>query len=182
MLKYVLLGFLNYTPMTGYELKQFMDESTSNFWHAKQSQIYTTLKKLEKDGMVESHIEPQEGRPDRRVYEITDAGRNDLDLWLAQPEIELESRKELLLVKLFFSANTDQGKLLTQLRLLRDLHQRQMEQYETATRDYITQISSGLPQLAKDAELWDMTRRFGVLFEEMYVRWLDETIEKIEEL
>ena len=45
MLKYVLLGFLNYTPMTGYELKQFMDESTANFWHAKQSQIYTTLKK-----------------------------------------------------------------------------------------------------------------------------------------
>ena len=182
MLKYVLLGFLNYTPMTGYELKQFMDESTSNFWHAKQSQIYTTLKKLEKDGMVESHIEPQDGRPDRRVYEITDAGRNDLDLWLALPETELDQRKEGLLVKLFFSANTDKEKMLTQLRLLRDLHQRQMEQYETATSDFISQVAEGMPQLAKDAQLWDMTRRFGVMFEEMYVRWLDESIEKIEEL
>ena len=182
MLKYVLLGFLNYTPMTGYELKQFMDESTSNFWHAKQSQIYTTLKKLEKDGMVESHIEEQEGRPDRRVYEITDAGRNDLDEWLALPETELEARKETLLVKLFFSANVDKGKLLTQLRLLRDLHQRQMEHYETETCNFIQQVASGMPQFDKDAELWDTTRRFGVLFEEMYVRWLDETIEKIEEL
>ena len=61
MLKYVLLGFLNYTPMTGYELKQFMDESTANFWHAKQSQIYTTLKKLEEEGMLESHILKQDG-------------------------------------------------------------------------------------------------------------------------
>ena len=181
MLKYVLLGFLNYTPMTGYELKQFMDESTSNFWHAKQSQIYTTLKSLEEDGMLESHIEEQEARPDRRVYEITDAGRNDLDLWLGQPETGLESRKETLLVKLFFSANTDQEKLLTQLRLLRDLHQGQMEQYETATSEFIRSIADGMPQLAKDAELWDATRRFGVLFEEMYVRWLDETIGRVEQ-
>ena len=46
MLKYVLLGFLNYAPQTGYELKQAIDKSTSFFWHAKQSQIYTTLKGL----------------------------------------------------------------------------------------------------------------------------------------
>ena len=71
MLKYVLLGFLNYRNASGYDLKQLMDVSTSNFWHAKQSQIYTTLKKLEEDGMVASHIEPQESRPNRKVYEIT---------------------------------------------------------------------------------------------------------------
>jgi DNA-binding PadR family transcriptional regulator len=165
MLKYVLLGFLNYTPMTGYELKQFMDESTANFWHAKQSQIYTTLKKLEEEGMLESH---------------TETGRNDLNLWLAQPETTLQQRKESLLVKLFFSANTDKEKMLTQLRLLRDLHQRKMEHYETATHDFISQIAKGMPQLEKDAELWDATRRFGVLFEEMFVRWLDETIERVE--
>lgn len=181
MLKYVLLGFLNYDAMTGYELKQFMDESTSNFWHAKQSQIYTTLKKLEDDGLVESHVEEQESRPDRRVYEITASGRNDLNLWLAQPETGLQPRKEILLVKLFFAAHTDREKLLTQLRLLRDLHRRQMEHYETATNDFIRQAAIGMPQLEKDAELWDATRRFGVLFEEMYVRWLDETLEKIEQ-
>ena len=180
MLKYVLLGFLNYTPMTGYELKQFMDESTANFWHAKQSQIYTTLKKLAEDGMLESHIEAQDARPDRRVYEITEAGRNDLDLWLTQPETTLQQRKESLLVKLFFSANTDKEKMLTQLRLLRDMHQRKMEHYEIATDQFIRQIAEGMPQLEKDAELWDATRRFGVLFEEMYVRWLDETIERVE--
>ena len=49
-LKYALLGFLTYQSRSGYDLKQLMDVSTSNFWHAKQSQIYTTLKKMEKDG------------------------------------------------------------------------------------------------------------------------------------
>ncbi len=181
MLKYVLLGFLNYTPMTGYELKQFMDESTANFWHAKQSQIYTTLKKLAEGGLLKSHIEAQESRPDRRVYEITPAGRADLADWLAQPETELQQRKESLLVKLFFSAGSDKEKMLTQLRLLRDLHQRKMEHYQTATHAFIRQVAEGMPQLEKDAELWDATRRFGVLFEEMFVRWLDETIERVEQ-
>ena len=49
MLKYAILGFLSYTPMTGYDIKLRMDRSTSHFWHAKLSQIYTTLKSLEEE-------------------------------------------------------------------------------------------------------------------------------------
>ena len=100
MLKYALLGFLNYGDKTGYELKQSMDTSTQNFWHAKQSQIYMTLKRLEQSGLVISEIEPQEGRPDRRVYTITDEGKTDLQKWLASPITTRDSRKELLLLKL----------------------------------------------------------------------------------
>ena len=48
MLKFTLLGFLNYTPMTGYELEGWVNASTGNFWHAELSQIYKTLKQLEK--------------------------------------------------------------------------------------------------------------------------------------
>ncbi len=180
MLKYVLLGFLNYAPMTGYEIKQFMDESTVNFWHAKQSQIYTTLKRLAEADLLTSHIEPQEGRPDRRVYTITETGRADLQDWLSQPETELPLRKEGLLVKLFFAANNDQEKMLTQLRFLRDLHQRKLEHYKTETHAFIRQVAEGMPHLEKDAQLWDATRRFGVLYEEMYITWLDETIAMVE--
>ena len=52
MLKFALLGFLNYTPMTGYELEGWINASTGNFWHAELSQIYKTLKQLEKSGEV----------------------------------------------------------------------------------------------------------------------------------
>ncbi len=179
-LQYALLGFLNYQPMTGYELKQFMDVSTANFWHAKQSQIYATLKKMAKMGLVESHIEAQNGRPDRRVYTITEEGRADMQNWLARPVTELQPKKELLLLKLFFSAGLDKAAILTQLHLQRKLHQQQAEQFKHETKAVIQQFAANMPQLAKDALLWDATRRFGELYEETAVRWLDETIAMIE--
>lgn len=179
MLKYVLLGFLNYAPQTGYELKQAMDKSTSFFWHAKQSQIYTTLKGLEAEGLVESQVEPQADRPDRRVYTITAAGQGDLQEWLARPQTEIDPRKETILLKLFFSARLDKETILTQLRLQRQLHAAQYRLY----RDEITPRIQGQfddPELGRDARLWDATRRMGELYEEAILRWFDETIAMIE--
>ncbi len=179
MLKYALLGFLNYLSASGYDLKQLMDVSTSNFWHAKQSQIYTTLKKLEGEGMVVSHVEPQESRPNRRVYQITEAGQAHLREWLDQPLMVIEPRKETLLLKLFFSAQLDPQAILTQLRLQRNLHQADLEKYQTATRDVISQFAAST-DMADDAQLWEAARRFGELYEEMFIRWLDETIALVE--
>lgn len=180
-LQHALLGFLNYQPMTGYELKQFMDTSTQNFWHAKQSQIYTTLKKLEANELVDSIVEAQEGRPDRRVYEITAAGQAELSNWLAQPLTVMDPKKEALLLKLFFSAQLEKPAILTQLRLLRDLHERQQARYATEIKTVVEQYAAAMPDKEKDALLWDATRRFGVLYEEAYVCWLDETIAMVEE-
>ena len=180
MLKYLLLGFLNYDPQTGYELKQVMDISTSNFWHAKQSQIYITLKKLKEDGLLTSEVEPQEGRPNRRVYTITPAGQEAFQQWLAKPLTQLPPRKEELLTKLFFAAPMGKETLLTQLRLQRDLHQEQVEVYKNKTKEFIDSIVSDRPQLGQDALLWEAARRFGELYEEMYIQWLDETIATVE--
>ena len=179
MLKYSLLGFLNYGSYSGYDLKQLMDVSTSHFWHAKQSQIYTTLKKLEKDGFVISHIEPQESRPNRRVYEITESGQIDLKKWLSQPLMTIESRKETLLLKLFFSAQLDLQAVLTELRLQRNLHQAELSKYQTTTKDVIKQFSAS-EDMQADARLWESARRFGELYEEMFIQWADEVIENLE--
>ncbi len=180
-LQYALLGFLNYQPMTGYELKQTMDVSTSNFWHAKQSQIYTTLKKMEGAGLVISQVEAQDGRPDRRVYEITGNGRGQLHTWLAQPLTELQLHKELLLLKLFFAAPLEKQTILTQLRLQRDLHQQQAATYQNETNAILEKLAESSPELEKDILLWNAARRFGEMFEDMNVNWLDETIAMVEE-
>jgi len=180
MLKCALLGFLKYESKTGYELKQTMDKSTGHFWHAKQSQIYTTLKKLEEDGLVTSHPEPQESRPDRRVYTITESGEKALQEWLLQPVTKLDTTKHLLLLKLFFSGKLEKETILTQLRLLSNLHERQAELYKTESPDFIKEIMASQPELKQDAHLWEATRRFGELYEKMYIRWLDETIAMVE--
>lgn len=180
MLKYALLGFLNYVPMTGYQLKQYMDSSTAHFWHAKLSQIYGTLKALEAEGLITSVVQEQETRPDRRVYTITEAGQRAFSEWLNDPLVETEQVKSSLLLKLFFSARLDPETLIAELRLQHSLHRRQAETYRTETRAVIEGIAAQNPEVQKDAILWEATRRFGEMYEDMYVRWLEETITLIE--
>lgn len=180
MLKYALLGFLNYAPMTGYELKQRMDRSTQHFWHAKLSQIYRTLKELESAGEVTSALHAQDERPDRRVYTLTAAGRSDLLAWLAEPYDELGPKKETLVLKLFFSAGLDRATLLDQLRRQRELHRRQLACYQQETRENIRAAAQEFPALQADAKMWEAARRFGEMYEEVYVRWIEELMADLE--
>ena len=180
MLDFALLGFLNYSPMTGYQLKQNMDVSTSHFWNAKLSQIYTTLKSLEKKKWIRSSIQKQAERPDKRVYTITSEGRSNLQKWLAEPLTELAPHKNALLLKLFFAAQTDKETISAMLHLQKNLHQRQADFYRTETSDMIQGILQQNPALNKDGLFWEATRRFGELLEETYVKWLDETIISLE--
>lgn len=180
MLKYALLGFLNYHPLTGYDLKRVMESSIAHFWHADLSQIYRTLKTLEADGEITSEIQPQQDRPDRRVYTITEAGRTDLKTWLHAPLTEMSPLKESLLLKVFFSGQVDKTALLTQLRLQRDLHRQALAHYQSQTPQDIANNAAQMGATPADARLWEATRRAGLLYEEMYLRWLDETIAQIE--
>jgi PadR family transcriptional regulator, regulatory protein AphA len=177
MLKFAILGFLSYTPMTGYDIKQRMDRSTAHFWHAKQSQIYTTLKSLEQEGCIESHVEEQTDRPDRRIYTLTSEGRRQLKTWLEEPYTECSPRKETLVLKMFFAAQMKPETALSQLRIQRDLHAKQLLYYRIDTVRSIQQAQEEFPVLKQDALMWEATRRFGEQYEELYVRWIDEMIQ-----
>ena len=180
MLKYILLGLLDYLPMTGYELESWITVSAGNFWAAKLSQIYTTLKGLEEEGHVLSHIEEQEGRPDKRIYEITKAGRNDLKDWLLEPITALDVKKDSLLVKVFFYEPDEREALLTLLRLQLHLHQQKLADYQNQAPTAILEMLSQKPELMPNAALWESTRQFGLQYEAMYIEWLKTTIKQIE--
>lgn len=180
MLKYILLGFLNYRPHNGYDLKQVMEMSTRNFWHADLSQIYKTLKSLEKQGKIISSIEEQQDRPDRRVYTITETGRTELLSWLASPMTEISPMKEILLLKVFFASKIDPTNILMQLHLQRELHRENLERYLGQTMEDIQTKTEMLGASETDMLFWESTRRAGILYEEVYIQWLDETIARIE--
>lgn len=181
MLKYVLLGFLNYRRLTGYDLKQVIDHSTAYFWYATQSQIYRTLKELEAAGQVRSSLEPQDSRPDRRFYTITDEGREELQGWLRQLQHEISPKKDALLLKVFFSDQVDKDLLLAQLRLHKQFYEDQQTYFAGELKSVLAQEAEESPGERKIYLLWDATRRFGELYSEMYARWLAETIQRIEE-
>lgn len=181
MLKFALLGLLRYRPLTGYALKRIMDESTANFWHADLSQIYKALKSLEQDGCIVSETDASPtNQPDRRIYSITDRGQQTLTDWLLTPMTETQPLKETLLLKVFFSSLIDPQTLLMQLRLQRELHQQTLTRFQTKTSDEIEAKRAFMNGTENDVLLWQATQRAGILYEEAYVRWLDETIQMIE--
>ena len=110
-LEYAILGFLNYHPYTGYDLKKIFDSSIRHFWPADQSQIYRTLARLTEQGYAEMEKVPQEDRPDRKVYHITDSGRTELLKWLAGPP-PLEEPRSASLIQVFFAGQLPDEELL----------------------------------------------------------------------
>jgi len=85
MLKYALLALIAREPRHGYDLKSAFEEAMGGTWPLNIGQIYTTLSRLERDGLVESTVVEQDVRPNRKVYRITQEGEKELDRWLAQP-------------------------------------------------------------------------------------------------
>jgi DNA-binding PadR family transcriptional regulator len=83
--KYALLSLLTDEPRHGYDLKGAFEELLGGSWPLNVGQVYTTLARLERDGLVRSEVVPQDLVPDRKVYEITPAGREELDAWIDEP-------------------------------------------------------------------------------------------------
>ena len=99
-LDHILLGMLR-QPSTGYDIKNRFKNDIRVFWSAELSQIYPTLKRLEKNGWLRSRTEPSPKGPARRVYRPTAAGRAELTRWLRSGPI-LGSERFAYLAQLFF--------------------------------------------------------------------------------
>src|SRR5690606_11319621 len=80
-LENILLGILK-RPAAGYDIKRQFETVFNHFWHADLTQIYRALNRMEKDGLLESRLEPSERGPARKVYQRTPAGSRTLAEWL----------------------------------------------------------------------------------------------------
>jgi DNA-binding PadR family transcriptional regulator len=134
-LRYIILGLLGARAMSGYDIKRAFDRSLATYWNAGASQIYTTLKALAANGLVSSEIVPQEGRPDRRVYSLTEAGRAALDAWLDE-SAPARFTKDEFLTKLFFCGLTSDGMALRHLEDHRAALVEQLADMDRALREY----------------------------------------------
>ncbi len=99
-LEHILLGCLE-EPASGYDLKTHFNQRIRQFWSAELSQIYPTLKRLERRGWLTSHTEPSPKGPPRTVYTRTPDGREGLILWLTGGP-EVGSERFSYLAQIFF--------------------------------------------------------------------------------
>ena len=177
-IKHALLGFLNYAPMTGYELKQHFDQSIYHFWNAKLSQIYPTLSRMKEEGLLTMDVDYQEDRPNRKVYFITDAGREEMQRWLGEPA-ELSPTRIPFLIQVFFGGGLPKEEILTQLRRNLALHQELLASYKGPVRDGLQQNIENTG-LEREGVFWSLTLEAGVECEKAWIKWCRKAIEKIE--
>jgi len=136
-LKFGVLGLLQEEPLHGYEVKNRFEAMLGGTWDVNIGQIYTTLQRLERDGL----IRPVGGRGDRGklLYELLPEGQQALNQWLAEPDSRPQQLHEEIYVKLLLAtriANGDLQPMLarqkrTYLQRLRDLNRLE----ERARRD-----------------------------------------------
>ncbi len=176
-LKHALLGFINYGPMTGYELKKFFNTSVAHFWNAELSQIYPALKAMESDGLVEMKVEVQGDRPNRKVYSITDAGRQVLLKWLAEPA-EMEQVRDPILIKVFFGSALKKEQLVSVLRNSIQDSERvvaYLKQAHTFVDSFVQSLG-----LQQEGDFWALTIEAGLKIHQAEVDWAHEAIRRIE--
>ena len=99
---YVVLGMVGLGRRSGYEIKQAVELSIRFFWTISPAQIYPSLEKLERAGLLRGRDEPQ-GRRRRRLYELTAAGSTALAQWLRSTEPIPFELRDTGMVKLFFA-------------------------------------------------------------------------------
>jgi DNA-binding PadR family transcriptional regulator len=96
-----LLALLAEAPAHGYQLKAEFERRTGGSWQLNIGQVYTTLQRLERDGLVTA-VDEDTG-DERRTVAITDAGRAELDRWYAQPILPVPPPRDELAIKVLLA-------------------------------------------------------------------------------
>lgn len=105
--QYALLGLLEREPSHGYELKRNYDALFGKEKPVPYGQIYSTLSRLAKNGLVSAGDFERGGGPDRRCYAITAQGEQDLDSWLSAPALPEPHLQTVLFVKVVLALLLD---------------------------------------------------------------------------
>jgi DNA-binding PadR family transcriptional regulator len=149
----IILGFLTQQSMTGYELRKFFSLSFSFFSGLSYGSIYPALKKLESEGLISMEMQVQNGAPNRKVYTVTERGREEFLASIREP-FPLEQQRYNFLMHLFFFAYLppeERIKLATE-------HLRSVEKVRES-------LKSVAPEVEKGADRFQLlTFRFGLRF------------------
>lgn len=173
-LAHAILATLLDCPCSGYDLRKRFESSVGFFWQASFQQIYRELSKLEEQGLVQGEPIPQQGRPDKKVFAVTQAGIAVLQDWIQQPG-EMAPVRDELLVKMFA------GFVVPQATLLRELHHhRSQHQERLAIYQQIQTTAFADPAQLSEQELFRyLTLCNGIQYETGWLNWCDRAIELI---
>ena len=170
MLKYLLLGLLAERPRYGYDLKAVFEEFLGGTWPLNVAQVYTTLARLEQEGLVSCEVVPQELLPDRKVYSLTEEGEARLTRWANEAvDGPIRLRDEFFL-KVLVRARIHDGDARPLIAAQRRRHLESLAE--------LTRLRAG----AKLDPATSLLLEGAVLRAEADLKWLDLADERVKEL
>ena len=176
-LDHAILGFVNERPRSGYDLKKAFDSSVAHFWPANQSQIYRTLARLTEADMVEVRVIQQDGKPNRKVYHITEAGLAELRRWLTTP-LPLAAWREAFLIQFYWGDAITLDELVKLLEDRASEHKARVELLLGALRRFEEKPPVGV----WDKVLQPLIVEGGIALEEAWLSWTERALSKVREL
>lgn len=162
--------------MSGYDIRKFVNENLGYFWKESYGQIYPMLKRMAAQKLVEMRVERNEGKPDRRVYSLTPAGRAELEAWLGRPPALPSPRNELLL-KLFFARPGKEQNALRHVQEFRSRQEALLGQYAEVEK-WLHREQAGHPGLP----YWLVTLDYGRRQAQALLNWSDATLRALQHL
>ena len=174
-LEHAILGFLAVSPKSGYDLKKRFDRTVAGFWPTDQSNIYRTLARLKECGFVKQEVIPQAGRPDRKIYHLTEDGEAELLGWLDQTVVDPQPRVGWL-VQLFFAGLKSDEEAIRLLEGKAALIRQKMDSFPQRV-DFSEDYSHDEPKRV-DFFHW-LTMDIGIFTNRALLEWIEDVVERI---
>ncbi|TAF09383.1 MAG: PadR family transcriptional regulator [Nostocales cyanobacterium] len=173
-LSHAILTCLIEAPHSGYDLSKVFSESVSYFWHCSQQQIYRELGKLESQGLIVSEIIPREGRLDKKIYSITELGKEYLVEWMKKPS-EPDVIREDILVKIFSGSLVSVNVLIEDIERRHRIHLDKLSKYRKIEQEHFAQTAI----LTQPEKLKYLVLRAGIRCELEWIDWCNEALEML---
>jgi DNA-binding PadR family transcriptional regulator len=163
-----LLALLEQGPMYGYQLRAEFEQRTGATWPLNVGQVYTTLTRLERDGLVESSEDEEASTAHGAIYRVTPAGRDEVSAWFTTPVARTQPPRDELAIKLAIAVTVpgvDVGGVI----------QQQRSATMAALQDYTRLKRGGRAAAPGDrADMaWSLVLDSLVFAAEAEIRWLD---------
>ena len=173
-LEHAILASLTEQDASGYDLTRRFDKSIGFFHSASHQQIYRVLKRMDEASWVDVETVTQDGRPDKKVYRASEAGRAELTRWIAEPSEPSHLRSELA-VKIRAATDPDIPALRDEVIRYRDGHAARLDVYRLIEkRDFPNPAAlSGSPLRQY------LVLRGGIRVEEGFTDWCQEILDAL---
>jgi len=169
-LPYAILAALVNRPCSGYDLVKRFNKSVECFWSASHQQIYKALAQLEANGHLSSEKVEQTHRPNKKLYAVTDSGRQHLQQWIGESEA-ISPLKSDLLIKLSVGHTVPTETLLQMLQTYYEQHKERLKSYQVIAKQY-----AQLPEMSRAGQFQYLSLRAGIRQQLAWISWCEEAM------